>query len=97
LDHRPGKLFAPKYISPADRFKPLAHRQAATASAKSRRALTVNFALSYSCRREIDPFREGVGFMSKQATEASERDLEQLTGLFRLLSDKTRLNILMIL
>jgi len=27
----------------------------------------------------------------------SEQDLEQLTGLFRLLSDKTRLNILLIL
>jgi ArsR family transcriptional regulator, zinc-responsive transcriptional repressor len=29
--------------------------------------------------------------------EASDQDLEQLTSLFRLLSDKTRLNILMLL
>ena len=34
--------------------------------------------------------------MSKRV-EATDQDLEQLTGLFRLLSDKTRLNILMLL
>ncbi len=32
-----------------------------------------------------------------EPADASEQDLEQLTSLFRLLSDKTRLNILMIL
>lgn len=30
-------------------------------------------------------------------TEATEKDLEQLTATFRLLSDKTRLNILLLL
>src|SRR3954466_4002828 len=34
--------------------------------------------------------------MSKQSG-ATDQDLEQLTGLFRLLSDKTRLNILLLL
>ena len=35
--------------------------------------------------------------MSKRAPGVSEQDLEQLTNLFRLLSDKTRLNILLLL
>jgi ArsR family transcriptional regulator, zinc-responsive transcriptional repressor len=35
--------------------------------------------------------------MPKYGPAASEQDLEQLTALFRLLSDKTRLNILMLL
>ena len=35
--------------------------------------------------------------MTKQGLGASDQDLEQLTSLFRLLSDKTRLNILMLL
>lgn len=35
--------------------------------------------------------------MRKRGPGASERDLEQLTALFRLLSDKTRLNILLLL
>src|SRR5438046_2598627 len=35
--------------------------------------------------------------MSKQGLGASDQDLEQLTSLFRLLSDKTRLNILQLL
>ena len=35
--------------------------------------------------------------MQKHGPLAAEQDLEQLTGLFRLLSDKTRLNILMLL
>ena len=35
--------------------------------------------------------------MPKHGPLAAEQDLEQLTGLFRLLSDKTRLNILMLL
>jgi ArsR family transcriptional regulator, zinc-responsive transcriptional repressor len=35
--------------------------------------------------------------MVKRATRVSEQDLDQLTSLFRLLSDKTRLNILMLL
>lgn len=35
--------------------------------------------------------------MVKQGSGVSEQDLEQLTSLFRLLSDKTRLNILMLL
>src|SRR5690242_12575746 len=35
--------------------------------------------------------------MTKRVQGASDQDLEQLTGLFRLLSDKTRLNILMLL
>ena len=35
--------------------------------------------------------------MPKHAPLAAVQDLEQLTGLFRLLSDKTRLNILMLL
>ena len=35
--------------------------------------------------------------MPKHGPLADEQDLEQLTGLFRLLSDKTRLNILMLL
>ena len=35
--------------------------------------------------------------MSQSVTEASDQDLEQLTSLFRLLSDKTRLNILLML
>jgi ArsR family transcriptional regulator, zinc-responsive transcriptional repressor len=35
--------------------------------------------------------------MAKQGLEVNDRDLEQLTAIFRLLSDKTRLNILMLL
>jgi DNA-binding transcriptional ArsR family regulator len=35
--------------------------------------------------------------VTKRVQGASDQDLEQLTGLFRLLSDKTRLNILMLL
>jgi DNA-binding transcriptional ArsR family regulator len=35
--------------------------------------------------------------MGKQGLDVSDRDLEQLTAIFRLLSDKTRLNILMLL
>jgi len=35
--------------------------------------------------------------MIKRVQGATDQDLEQLTGLFRLLSDKTRLNILMLL
>lgn len=35
--------------------------------------------------------------MSKRSMGASEQDLEQLTNLFRLLSDKTRLTILFLL
>src|SRR5215217_4105592 len=35
--------------------------------------------------------------MRKRGFMANDQDLEQLTGLFRLLSDKTRLNILMLL
>ena len=35
--------------------------------------------------------------MVKRTTRVSEQDLDQLTALFRLLSDKTRLNILMLL
>jgi DNA-binding transcriptional ArsR family regulator len=40
---------------------------------------------------------EGEWPMSKRVQGASDQDLDQLTGLFRLLSDKTRLNILMLL
>src|SRR3954454_2893868 len=35
--------------------------------------------------------------MVKRAARVSEQDLDQLTALFRLLCDKTRLNILMLL
>lgn len=35
--------------------------------------------------------------MSKHEAGATDQDLEQLTALFRLLSDKTRLNILLVL
>ena len=35
--------------------------------------------------------------MVKQGSGVTDQDLEQLTSLFRLLSDKTRLNILMLL
>ena len=35
--------------------------------------------------------------VKRPAARVSEQDLEQLTALFRLLSDKTRLNILMLL
>jgi DNA-binding transcriptional ArsR family regulator len=35
--------------------------------------------------------------MRKRGFMASDQDLEQLTAVFRLLSDKTRLNILMLL
>jgi ArsR family transcriptional regulator, zinc-responsive transcriptional repressor len=35
--------------------------------------------------------------MVKRPVRVSEQDLDQLTSLFRLLSDKTRLNILMLL
>ncbi|MGH7175921.1 MAG: ArsR/SmtB family transcription factor [Tepidisphaeraceae bacterium] len=35
--------------------------------------------------------------MSKRAPGATEENLEQLTSLFKLLSDRTRLNILMLL
>ena len=35
--------------------------------------------------------------MTKRVQGATDQDLEQLTSLFRLLSDKTRLNILMLL
>lgn len=37
------------------------------------------------------------GHPAPAASGVSDKDLEQLTGLFRLLSDKTRLNILMLL
>src|SRR3954464_2047433 len=42
-------------------------------------------------------FQQEHGIMSKRVQGASDQDLDQLTGLFRLLSDKTRLNILMLL
>lgn len=35
--------------------------------------------------------------MTKRVQGATDQDLDQLTSLFRLLSDKTRLNILMLL
>jgi DNA-binding transcriptional ArsR family regulator len=35
--------------------------------------------------------------MRKRGPDASDQDLEQLTSLFRLLSDKTRLSILLLL
>src|SRR4051812_33164886 len=35
--------------------------------------------------------------MAKRTVGATDQDLEQLTSLFRLLSDKTRLNILLLL
>jgi DNA-binding transcriptional ArsR family regulator len=35
--------------------------------------------------------------MIQQSSKATEQDLEQLTSLFRLLADKTRLNILLLL
>ena len=35
--------------------------------------------------------------IGKRAVGATDQDLEQLTSLFRLLSDKTRLNILLLL
>ena len=35
--------------------------------------------------------------MSKEIISATDRDLEQLTAVFRLLSDKTRLTILLLL
>jgi ArsR family transcriptional regulator, zinc-responsive transcriptional repressor len=35
--------------------------------------------------------------MAKRSVGATDQDLEQLTSLFRLLSDKTRLNILLLL
>src|SRR5882757_7281433 len=35
--------------------------------------------------------------MTKRASGVADQDLEQLTALFRLLSDKTRLNILLLL
>jgi DNA-binding transcriptional ArsR family regulator len=35
--------------------------------------------------------------MAKRGEAPSEEDLEQLAGLFRLLSDRTRLNLLMLL
>src|SRR3954471_1292258 len=35
--------------------------------------------------------------MAKRTVGATDQDLDQLTGLFRLLSDKTRLNILFLL
>ena len=35
--------------------------------------------------------------MGKHGLEVGDRDLEQLTAIFRVLSDKTRLNILMLL
>ncbi len=38
-----------------------------------------------------------VAEMHKNETSATSQDLEQLAGLFRLLSDKTRLNILLML
>src|SRR3954453_3827611 len=41
--------------------------------------------------------RDGVETMVKRPANASDQDLEQLTTLFRLLSDKTRLNILFLL
>src|SRR3954447_10984096 len=41
--------------------------------------------------------RDGVDKMVKRTANASDLDLEQLTTLFRLLSDKTRLNILFLL
>src|SRR3954447_147264 len=41
--------------------------------------------------------RDGVETMVKRPVNTSDQDLEQLTTLFRLLSDKTRLNILLLL
>src|SRR5207302_6269765 len=42
--------------------------------------------------------RDGVTVkMAKRTVGATDQDLEQLTSLFRLLSDKTRLNILFLL
>src|SRR6476660_10285847 len=38
-----------------------------------------------------------IGPMTKRVQGANDHDLEQLTAVFRLLSDKTRLNILMLL
>ena len=35
--------------------------------------------------------------MARPGLDVSDRDLEQLTAIFRVLSDKTRLNILMLL
>src|SRR4051812_18775295 len=42
-------------------------------------------------------FPQEHGIMTKRVQGATDQDLEQLTSLFRLLSDKTRLNILMLL
>src|SRR3954469_5071820 len=42
-------------------------------------------------------FPQEHGIMTKRVQGATDQDLDQLTGLFRLLSDKTRLNILFLL
>ena len=42
-------------------------------------------------------FRPGDTVMTAIKTETNDQDLDQLTSLFRILSDKTRLNILLIL
>jgi DNA-binding transcriptional ArsR family regulator len=43
------------------------------------------------------PIRASVPAPAHSTFAASDRDLEQLTAIFRLLSDSTRLNILMVL
>src|ERR1041385_8174035 len=45
----------------------------------------------------MDSHRSSTTMVKRPAARVSDQDLEQLTSLFRLLSDKTRLNILLLL
>src|SRR2546423_4301259 len=45
----------------------------------------------------MPPHRSPTTMVNRPAARVSDQDLDQLTSLFRLLSDKTRLNILILL
>lgn len=66
-----------------------------------RSALHSDLGLSYSYISSVGARRneKGVNSMihARDAGAVSEQDMEQLTALFRLLSDRTRLNILLLL
>src|SRR5438067_267753 len=62
-----------------------------------RHALTYEKDYTYSYTPSPRGILREDGAMRKRAPGASEQDLDQLTTLFRLLADKTRLNILLLL
>src|SRR6266536_5781136 len=70
-------------------------RLRAKSSAATNRVLTRKTIRAYHCSRPS--LTTWSNFMVKRATPARDEDLEQLANLLRLLSDKTRLNILLML